>query len=182
MPRSHSAPKRKRIVSDIPRPKPVALPRPGAITLDPKTKKEVDGLFMSLFRRLMITCAIMLIIGLICTLFAKQARMTAAPVIFFSILLGVSIAYHRGVDKVFSGVKQLGKEKLEQKRYADAVFALDYFHRVGNMGLDRDGEAHYLLMTAYEGLHDTVKTTEIAAWMRKHRARSPWTAKIAAKV
>ena len=181
MPRSHSAPKRRRVVSDIPRPKPEpkpVVPRPGSLTLDSKTEKEVNGLFMTLFRRLIITCVIMLLIGLVCTLFAKQARLTAAPVIFFSILLGVSIAYHRGVDKVFSGIKQIGKDRLQEKRYADAVFALDNFHRMGNMGIDRDGEAHYMLMKAYEGLHDTVKTDEIAAWLRKHRSRSQWTAKI----
>lgn len=177
MPRINSRPKRKRAVSDLPRPKTNPPRRPRSNTLDPNIEKEVNALFIGLMRRLLITCAIMLVLGLLSTGLAKSAHATAAPIIFLSILLGVTIAYHRGVDKVFEGVKQIGIDKLRQKRYADAAFALENFHRVGNMGRDRQGEAHYYLMQAYQGMGNTEKVAEIAAWLQKHRTRSEWTKK-----
>ena len=178
MPRVDSRPKRKRDASAPSRPKAPPARRPGSATLDPKTEKEINALFIGLMRRLLITCAIMLVLGLITTGIAKSSHAAAAPVIFLSILLGITIAYHRGVDRVFDGVKQIGIDRLRQKRYADAAYALENFHRVGNMGRDRQGEAHYYLIQAYQGLGNADKAAEIAAWMRKHRARSSWTKKM----
>jgi hypothetical protein len=177
MPRVDSRPKRKRAVSAPSRPKANSSRRSGSATLDPKTEKEINSLFIGLMRRLLIACAIMLVLGIISTGLTKSAHAPAAPVIFLSILLGVTIAYHRGVDRVFEGVKQIGVDRLRQKRYADAAFALENFHRVGNMGRDRQGEAHYYLMQAYQGLGNTDKAAEIAAWLRKNRKRSEWTKK-----
>ncbi len=153
--------------------------RPGVTTLDPLTEKAVNGLFLGLLKRLAITCVVMLVVGLIVSAIAKYAHTPAAPVIFLSILLGVAIAYHRGVDAVFEGVRQIGIEKLNQKRYADALFALENFHRVGNMGRDRDGEAHYYLMQTYLATGETDKASDIANWLGKNRKRSPWAIKAA---
>ena len=178
-PRPERTSKRKRAAAYPSKPKVPPASRPGVTTLDPLTEIAVNKLFLGLLRRLAITCVVMLVVGLIVSTIAKYAHTPAAPVIFLSILLGIAIAYHRGVDAVFEGVRKIGIEKLNQKRYADALFALGNFHRVGNMGRDRDGEAHYYLMQTYLAMGDAAKAAEIAAWLHKNRKRSPWTAKAA---
>ncbi len=151
--------------------------RPGVTTPDPKTEKEVTAIFVTLFRRLAITCVIMMVVGFITTAIAKVDRSSIAPVIFLSILFGISIAYLRGVGAVFGQVKRLGIERYEQRKYADAILVLENFRRRDNRGQDRDGEAHYYLLKAYQALDQVEKMPEIAEWMAKHRAKSPWNAR-----
>ena len=152
----------------------MALPKAGSTSLDPEMEKAVNRLFLRLIRRVALTCAVMLVTGWLVTWATKSSHAASAPVIYYAILLGVAIVYQRGVEQVFTQVRQLGIEKLKQRRYADAVFALDNFHRLGNMNRDRTGEAHYYLMQAYQGMGQTEKATEIRDWLQKHRAKSEW--------
>lgn len=178
-PRPERTPKRQRAKAYPSKPKMPPASRPGVTILDPLTEKAVNSLFYGLLKRLAITTVVMIVVGLIVSAIAKFAHTPAAPVIFLSILLGVAIAYHRGVDTVFEGVRKIGIEKLAQKRYADALFALENFHRMGNMGRDRDGEAHYYLMQTYLATGETARAADIAQWLGKNRKRSPWAAKAA---
>ena len=152
-----------------------AVPRVGAGALDPETEKAVNRLFLRLVRRVALTCAVMLVTGWLVTLVTKTSKSASAPVIYYAILLGVAIVYQRGVEQVFTQVRQMGIEKLKQRRYADAVFALENFHRLGNMNRDRTGEAHYYLMQAYQGTGQMEKASEVREWLQKHRPKSEWT-------
>lgn len=152
--------------------------RPGVTTPNPNTEKEVTAIFVTLFRRLAITCVIMMVVGFITTAIAKVDRSSIAPIIFLSILFGISIAYLRGVKAVFGQVKRLGIERFEQRKYADAILVLENFRRSGNRGQDGDGEGHYYLFKAYQALDQAEKMPDIVEWMAKHRAKSPWNARL----
>lgn len=179
MSRPLSRPGRKRPPQTKTKRPALALPRTGSASLDPETEKAVNRLFLRLVRRVALTCAVMLATGWLVTWATKSSHAASAPVIYYAILLGVAIVYYRGVEQVFTQVRQMGIEKLKQRRYADAVFALENFHRLGNMNRDRTGEAHYYLMQAYQGMGQTEKAVEILAWLQKHRANTEWTLRAA---
>lgn len=174
MSRPPTRPGQKRPVQAKPKRPVPSLPRVGVTSVDPETEQAVNRLFMRLIRRVALTCGIMFATGWLVTWVAKSSHAVSVPVIYYAILLGVAIVYYRGVEQVFADVRQLGIEKLKQRRYADAVFALENFHRVGNMNRDRTGEAHYYLMQAYRGMGQTEKATEARDWLQKHRSKSEW--------
>lgn len=157
--------------------RPSVANRPGVLTVDPKTEKEISDLFVTLLRRLGITCLIMTVIGMITTGIAKVDKSAIAPVIFLSILMGITIAYMRGVKLVFDAVMRVGIKRLEEQKFADSAYALEFFHRPGNRNQDSKGEAHYHLLLAYHKLNQMEKADEIADWMERHRKKSEWTEK-----
>ena len=104
----------------------------------------------------------------------KQASYTVFVVAFV-----VAVLYWRGQVRLSNRILRLGKEKFEQKRYGDARTVLEYFHRVGNMGFDVEGEAHYYLVLVYIGLDDLTRAESVAVWLRSHRSRYAWAEKAA---
>jgi hypothetical protein len=147
---------------------------PGVLTLDLATEKEINGLFLALLKRLALTIVIMMITSVGVITLAHATRSAAIAVFFMSVLVGLLISFWRNVEKAFVAVKQLGIARQQQRRYADAAYALEYFHRLGNMSFDKDGEAHYHLALAYLGLNQPEKAEQMAEWLKRHRSNSPF--------
>jgi len=71
----------------------------------------------------------------------------------------------------------IGRKLVKQAKYAEAVVALDPFTRLGNRGFDLDGEAHYLLATAYTKLGQAEKAKSVADYLLRYRGRHAWAKK-----
>ena len=143
--------------------------------MDPATGREINRLFLTLLRRLATTVLIMAVVSAVMITTVRPTRNVSVGVVFLSIVLGLLISFWRRVEVVFKEVKQIGMDKWKLRRYADAAFALEHFHRVGNMSFDRDGEAHYFLVLCYLQLGQNDKAMEIEAWMRRGRPSSEYT-------
>ncbi len=154
--------------------------RPGVMTVDPSIEREVQKVFTGYLIHMAITLLITMLVALLIVHIAKMEKSIGPGVVFMSVMLGLLFTYRRGVAQVFKEVRKLGSNRLSQRRYADAVFALEHFHRMGNMGFDKDGGAHYDLMLAYQGMGQKERAADMATWLTKYRARSPYTAKLAA--
>lgn len=159
-------------------PQRVAPDSPEARTLDP----TVEAAIMRLLRRFLLRTAIVfLLVAFLSTYLPSLLHIPpngALAVVFIS-AFGVMIPYWKGLNNVFREILRLGREKLAQRRYADARHALEYFHKLGNMGFDLDGEAHYHLMLAYLGLGELDKAQKMTEWLQKYRKRFPWAEKAA---
>ena len=156
------------------RPAESSAPGPGVAVLDPATEREINGLFLALLKRLGMTVIIMMVSSIGVIAVAHASRNAAIGVFFLSVLIGLLISFWRNVERVFQAVKSLGIERQKRRRYADAAYALEHFHRLGNMSFDRDGEAHYYLMLAYLGLNQVDRATAMVDWLRRHRSRFPY--------
>lgn len=88
-------------------------------------------------------------------------------------LLLVMLPFFAGMNKLFAARLALGRELVTQKRWREAMAALDPFAGPTQRFLDKTGEAHYLLSLAYQGAGDTQRAAQARAFVRRHRA-GPW--------
>ncbi len=153
---------------------------PGVMKVDPSIEKAIQKVFFGYVIRMMLTLFLTILTAIIVVHFVKADKTLTPGIVFMSVMLGLVFSYRRGVAQVFLEVRKLGSERLAQRRYADAVFALEHFHRIGNMGFDRDGRAHYELMLAYHGMGQADRAKNMAEWLTKYRSRSQYTAKLVA--
>ncbi len=152
--------------------------RPGVMTVDPSIEKAVQKVFFGYVIRMMLTLFLTILTAIVVVHFVKVDKSLAPGMVFMSVMLGLVLSYRRGVAQVFLEIRKLGSERLAQHRYADAVFALEHFHRMGNMGFDKDGRAHYELMLAYQGMGQQARASDMATWLTKYRGRSTYAAKL----
>ncbi len=131
---------------------------------------------------MLITILVMAVVAAAVITIAGATKNSGIGVFFLSVVFGLLISFWRRVGMAFTAVRQLGIERWKQRRYADAVYALEHFHRVGNMSFDANGEAHYYLTLAYLELGQNAKAIEIEAWMRRHRPRSTFTPRATAAI
>ena len=164
--------------------RPIAVaPRPareGVKAPSPGIANEVNKVFLGYLKGLAIS---LVVFGgtAVAVVFAAHVSKSISPVLFLvSVLLGTLLAYKRGMDRTFRQLLELGRQKLQQRLYADAAYVLEQFHKKGNMGFDRTGEAHYLLWQAYKGMGETLKAEETEVWLKKNRPRSIYLAKLPA--
>lgn len=95
---------------------------------------------------------------------------------FLSILL-VLIPFFAGINRLFAARLRLGRELTAQRRWREAVAALDPFAGQTQRFLDRTGEAHYWLSLAYAGVGDAPRAEVARAFVLRHRP-GPWADKI----
>lgn len=148
--------------------------RTGVTELDPGTVREVDALFFTFLKRLGLTLLIMVGVAATAVFVAQPKREISALIFFLSLVFGLALAYRRGVGPIFQQLKRLGLDRARQGRHADAAFILEQFHHLGNRGFDREGEAHYHLLSAYRALGQHEKAAEIGAWLKRHRRKSTY--------
>src|SRR5579884_254476 len=147
-------------------------------TLHPALEAELKRLFSGFFKRMLV---LFLLVGVVTTFAVAALRLppTTGMAVQFAAAFGVILPYWRGIDRISKYIKQIGRDRVNQRRFADARYALEYFHRLGNMSLDIDGEAHYYLMLAYLGLDDLERARQMVTWLQKNRPRSKWPEKAA---
>jgi len=73
--------------------------------------------------------------------------------------------YHR--------LKDLGRTAVQKHLWQAAKVALEPFTRFGNRGFDWDGEAHYLLMRAYQSSGDLQRAAKVRDFLLRNR-RGKW--------
>lgn len=119
---------------------------------------------------------IFLIAGLVSSLVVEFRRVPGISGFMIPIVaaFGVSLPFWRGLDRLIRHVRQIGRDRLNQRRFADARFVLDYFHRLGTMNLDIEGESHFYLVQALIGLGELDRAAQITAWLQKYRRRWQW--------
>ncbi len=88
-------------------------------------------------------------------------------------LLVVMLPFFAGMNKLFAARLALGRDLVGQRRWREAIAALDPFAGAGQRFLDKTGEAHYLLSLAYQGTGDSPRANAARAFVRRHRA-GPW--------
>lgn len=88
-------------------------------------------------------------------------------------LLIVMLPFFAGMNKLFAARLALGRDLVEQKRWGEAVAALDPFAGPTQRFLDKTGEAHYLLSLAFQGIGDSARAESARVFVRRHRA-GPW--------
>lgn len=98
------------------------------------------------------------------------------PLDLLSILI-VLIPFFIGINRLFAARLRLGREFVAQRRWREAVAALDPFAGRGQRFLDSSGEAHYLLAQAYAGAGQTAKAETARAFVLRHRPGS-WAEKL----
>ena len=100
------------------------------------------------------------------------------PLDLVSILI-VLIPFFFGMNRLFAARLKLGREFVSQRRWREAIAALDPFAGRGQRFLDSSGEAHYLLGQAYAGIGQTARADAARAFVREHRS-GPWADKLKA--
>ncbi len=155
-------------------PAPSALPP--SLTPDPAVAGQIRRLLWGFVLR---TLALFVLVAVITSLATVVGHLPqrGAQIILFASIFGVTVPFWRGLDRVARRIQQRGHEFVEARRYADGRVALEFFHRVGNMGLDRDGEAHFDLVRAHIGLGDLETAETLADWLTRHRPKSKAAAK-----
>ena len=152
--------------------------KPVDTTPDPALEKQITKLVSAFMVRILIS---FFIVALLIEYGIRQAKVSpqnTLPLIAAA-TFGIMFPFVRGAAKVFKEIKRLGIERLEKRKYADAQFALDYFHRFGQMSFDPTGEAHYHLIRAHIGLGNMEKARDLVVWMQKHRRLREWTTQAA---
>lgn len=94
-------------------------------------------------------------------------------------VLVILIPFFLGISRVFAARLRLGREFVAQRRWGEAIAALDPFAGAGQRFLDGTGEAHALLAQAYAGAGDRVKADKARTFVLRHR-RGPWADKLTA--
>ncbi len=82
------------------------------------------------------------------------------------------------IQKMTDARLRIGRSLVQERRWREAVAALDWSSAPTQRFLDRTGEAHYLMSIAYQGLGDKVKAEKMRAFVRKNRS-GPWAEKLA---
>lgn len=77
------------------------------------------------------------------------------------------------VRQSFRRLKDLGRTAVQKHLWQAARVALEPFTRFGNRGFDWDGEAHYLLMRAYQSSGDMQKAVGVRDFLLRNR-RGKW--------
>lgn len=70
-------------------------------------------------------------------------------------------------------IKDLGRTAVQKHLWQAAKVALEPFTRFGNRGFDWDGEAHYLLMRAYQSSGDLQRAVKVRDFLLRNR-RGKW--------
>ncbi|CCW35777.1 hypothetical protein CTKA_02125 [Chthonomonas calidirosea] len=153
--------------------------RPGVKTPTAETLKEADKLFKGYWKRLGALLLVLLLLSIAFSLAVPHYRNYNLIYFYFAIVFALSFISRYWLEKLFVELRELGFRRLAQKRYADAAAVLEYFHRFGNMGFDRDGEIHYRLLLAYRHLGEEERAKQIAEWIRRHRAKSRYAQRLA---
>ncbi len=155
--------------------------KPGQVTPAPETPREVMKVFTGYWLRMLLTLLLTLLSAALIAFAAHLAHSLWPALLFMSALFGLLVSSRRGLVATFEKLRALGEGKLKQHRYADAVYILENFHRMGNMGFDKDGRAHYLLMLAYSSMGETERAAGIADWLQRYRSKSEYAASLAKK-
>lgn len=79
--------------------------------------------------------------------------------------------YH--VRQSYHRLKDLGRTAVQKHLWQAAKVALEPFTRFGNRGFDWDGEAHYLLMRAYQSSGDPQRAAKVRDFLLRNR-RGKW--------
>lgn len=87
---------------------------------------------------------------------------------FLSTLV-VLLPFFLGINRLFATRLRLGRDLTAQRRWREAVAALDPFAGPSQRFLDRTGEAHALLAQAYIGTGDAGKAEAARAFVLRHR-------------
>ncbi len=87
---------------------------------------------------------------------------------FLSTLV-VLLPFFLGINRLFAARLRLGRDLVAQRRWREAVAALDPFAGPTQRFLDRTGEAHSLLALAYAGAGDPSKAEAAHAFVLRHR-------------
>jgi hypothetical protein len=88
-------------------------------------------------------------------------------------ILIVLTPFFLGVNRLFTARLRLGRELVAQRRWREAVAALDPFAGRGQRFLDSTGEAHALLAQAYAGQGNVARADAARAFVQRHRP-GPW--------
>ena len=165
------------------RPKSAQTPhtRPGAVLVDTAFEKQIIDLIKRFTGRSLLSSAVILIMCEYALQHSSRPREVLLPYATVS-AFAVAFPYVRGASRTFKEIKQLGIRQFKAQKFADARFALDYFHRFGQMSFDRDGEAHFYLIRANIRLGDIETAKNLDLWMQKHRSKFDWAAKSTAAV
>lgn len=108
--------------------------------------------------------------------FHDVARILALD--FLSTLI-VLLPFFLGINRLFDARLRLGRDLVAQRRWREAVAALDPFAGPSQRFLDRTGEAHSLLALAYAGAGDPTKAEAARAFVLRHRPGA-WAEKLRA--
>lgn len=98
------------------------------------------------------------------------------PLDILSILI-VLIPFFIGINRLFAARLKMGREFIGQRRWREAMAALDPFAGIGQRFLDGSGEAHYMLAQAYAATGQSAKAEAMRAFVLRHRP-GIWTDKI----
>ncbi len=150
-------------------------------TLDPVFEKQIISLIKRFTVRSLLSSAIILAMCEYALQHSSRPREVLLPYALVS-AFAVAFPYVRAASHTFREIKQLGIKRFQLRKLADAKFALEYFHRFGQMSFDRDGEAHYYLIRTLIGLGEIDTAVKMDLWLQKHRSKFEWAAKSAVAV
>ncbi len=119
--------------------------------------------------------------GLVSTVVVSLTRRPGLTIQLIPIAaaFAVMFPFWRGLDRLIRQVMLYGRERLNQRRFADARYIFEHFHRFGAMNLDMRGEAHFYLVQALIGLGELDRAGEMVGWLERYRSRWPWPEKAA---
>lgn len=76
--------------------------------------------------------------------------------------------------RMFAVLKEIGRKLYQERKYPEAVQALEPFTHMGSRSFDPDGEAHYLLATIYHKQGEAEKAQKVADFLLRYRSRTPF--------
>jgi hypothetical protein len=150
-------------------------------TLDPEFEKLIISLIKRFTVRSLLSSAIILAMCEYALQHSARPREVLLPYALVS-AFAVAFPYVRAASHTFREIKQLGIKRFQMRKLADAQFALEYFHRFGQMSFDRDGEAHYYLIRTLIDLGNLDTALKMDLWVQKHRSKFEWAGKSASAV
>lgn len=93
-------------------------------------------------------------------------------------LLVVMVPFFMGANKMASIRLRWGRLLSGERRWKEAIAALEPFSSWGQKFLDGTGEAHYLLAVALARLNRPADADKARAFVLNHRGAGPWAEKL----
>jgi hypothetical protein len=160
-----------------------SFPKTEKPTAEPIITPEAD---QELFRVMLIYFVITFVLLMVVSIGMAPINIPGNPFfpyhrfLDYASTLMIMIPFFLGTNKVSAIKLRWGRLLVNERRWKEAVAALDSFVRFGQQSFDTTGEAHYLLATAFARTGEPVKAERARAFVLKHRASGPWAERLLA--
>jgi hypothetical protein len=143
------------------------------LTLDPSVEKQIRRWLLRFYLLMAILTLLFSFLATFLPLLLRVPPKQSQYLVFVAAFALMAV-YWSGLPRIFRRILAMGKERLAERRYADAQKALETFDRPSNRNYDIEGEAHYYLVLAHIGMGDIDHAARCVAWLRKTRGRYSW--------